>query len=409
MSTRIAFTEQALPAWKRAVLKVGSSLLAGDGGLSPRNAQHLAAFVEACHAQGRELVVVSSGAVAAGRAILHATLHAAPRPGAAMAERQALAALGQAKLMAFWQGFFAKPVAQVLLTHDDVRNRRRYLNAQATLRELLRCGALPIVNENDTVSVDELKLGDNDMLGAIVAALIDADVLFIATDIDGLYDADPRTHPTAKPIQAATDPGDEILAMAGGAGSGVGTGGMRTKILAAQRAGAAGIDTVLFNGTRTEVSAALALDRLSGTRLIAGRSRVAARKHWLRHAPVERGAAILIDAGAAIALIDKGASLLPIGVADAQGEFRRGDLVEIVLVESMLVESTLVESMRTDGDRTRSVARGVTQYSAADIRRIARRKSQEIESILGYNYGDTIVHRDDLSLHASHPNEAADV
>ena len=252
MSARIAFTEQTIPGWKRAVLKVGSSLLAGDGGLSPRNARHLAAFVEACHAQGRELVIVSSGAVAAGRAILNAsvqaTLHATPRPGAAMAERQALAALGQAKLMAFWQGFFARPVAQVLLTHDDVRNRRRYLNAQATLRELLRCGALPIVNENDTVSVDELKLGDNDTLGAIVAALIDADVLFIATDIDGLYDADPRVHPGAKPMQIVTDPGDDILAMAGGAGSNVGTGGMRTKILAAQRAGAAGIDTVLFNG-----------------------------------------------------------------------------------------------------------------------------------------------------------------
>lgn len=390
MSIRIAFTEQTIPGWKRAVLKVGSSLLAGDGGLSPRNAQHLAAFVEACQAQGRELVIVSSGAVAAGRAILHAT----PRPGAAMAERQALAALGQAKLMAFWQGFFVKPVAQVLLTHDDVRNRRRYLNAQATLRELLRCGALPIVNENDTVSVDELKLGDNDTLGAIVAALIDADVLFIATDIDGLYDADPRTHPDAKPMQVVTDPGDDILAMAGGAGSNVGTGGMRTKILAAQRAGAAGIDTLLFNGTLEAVSRALAEDRLSGTRLVATRSRVAARKHWLRHAPVEQGAAIVIDAGAAAALIDKGASLLPIGVADAQGEFRRGDLVEIVCV---------------DGGRTRNVARGVTQYSAADIRRIARRRSQEIESILGYNYGDTIVHRDDLSLHASNPNEVADV
>lgn len=390
MSARIAFTEQTIPGWKRAVLKVGSSLLAGDGGLSPHNAQHLAAFVEACQAQGRELVIVSSGAVAAGRAILHAT----PRPGAAMAERQALAALGQAKLMAFWQGFFAKPVAQVLLTHDDVRNRRRYLNAQATLRELLRCGALPIVNENDTVSVDELKLGDNDTLGAIVAALIDADVLFIATDIDGLYDADPRTRPDAKPMQVVTDPGDEILAMAGGAGSNVGTGGMRTKILAAQRAGAAGIDTILFNGTLEAVSRALAEDRLSGTRLVATRSRVAARKHWLRHAPVEQGAAIVIDAGAAAALIDKGASLLPIGVADAQGEFRRGDLVEVVCV---------------DGGRTRGVARGVTQYSAADIRRIARRKSQEIESILGYNYGDTIVHRDDLSLHASNPTEVADV
>jgi glutamate 5-kinase len=263
----------------------------------------------------------------------------------------------------------------------------------------LRCGALPIVNENDTVSVDELKLGDNDTLGATVAALIDADVLFIATDIDGLYDADPRTTPGAQPMRIVTDPGDDILAMAGGAGSKVGTGGMRTKILAAQRAGAAGIDTVLFNGTRAEVSIALSQDRLSGTRLIASRSRVAARKHWLRHAPVEQGAAIVIDAGAARALIDKGASLLPIGVADAQGEFRRGDLVEIVLVESM----------RVDGERTQRIARGVTQYFAADIRRIARRQSHEIEAILGYNYGHTIVHRDDLSLHASHPNEAADV
>ncbi len=386
---RIAFTEQALPTWKRAVLKIGSSLLAGDGGLSPQNAQHLAAFVESCQAQGREVVIVSSGAVAAGRAMLHAS----PRPGAAMAERQALAALGQAKLMAFWQGFFAKPVAQVLLTHDDVRNRRRYLNAQATLRELLRCGAQPIVNENDTVSVDELKLGDNDTLGAIVAALIDADVLFIATDIDGLYDADPRTVPGAQPMQCVTDPGDDVLAMAGGAGSKVGTGGMRTKILAAQRAGAAGIDTVLFNGTREAVSVALAQNRLVGTRFVATRSRVAARKHWLRHAPVEAGAAIVIDAGAATALVDKGASLLPIGVTDAQGEFRRGDLVELV---------------RIDGERTRRIARGVTQYSAADIRRIARRQSHEIEAMLGYNYGETIVHRDDLSLHASHLNEATD-
>lgn len=398
MSAPTAFAPQTLPAWKRAVLKVGSSLLAGEGGLSPRNAQHLAAFVEACQAQGREVVIVSSGAVAAGRVVLQATLHASPRPGAAMAERQALAALGQAKLMAFWQGFFTKPVAQVLLTHDDVRNRRRYLNAQATLRELLRCGALPIVNENDTVSVDELKLGDNDTLGAIVAALIDADVLFIATDIDGLYDADPRTTPGAQPVQCVTDPGDDILAMAGGAGSKVGTGGMRTKILAAQRAGAAGIDTVLFNGTRADVSRALAEHRLSGTRFVAARSRVAARKHWLRHAPVDAGAAIVIDAGAAAALIDRGASLLPIGVADALGEFRRGDLVEIVLVESV----------RIDGGRTQRIARGVTQYSAADIRRIARRQSHEVEAILGYNYGDTIVHRDDLSLHAPHPNEAAD-
>lgn len=393
-ASAFSFGEQPLPAWKRCVLKVGSSLLAGDGGLSPHNAVHLAAFVHAARAQGREVVIVSSGAVAAGRAVLHAT----PRPGAAMAERQALAALGQAKLMAFWQGLFAQPVAQVLLTHDDVRNRRRYLNARATLQELLRCGALPIVNENDTVSVDELKLGDNDTLAATVAALIDADVLFIASDIDGLYDRDPRLHADARPMRCVTDPGEDILALAGGAGSAVGTGGMRTKVLAAQRAGAAGIDTVLFNGTRAAVAQALAEDRLIGTRFIAGRSRIAARKHWLRHAPVEPGAAILIDAGAASALIDKGASLLPIGAVDARGEFRRGDLVQIVLAETL----------RADDAAATPLARGVTQYSAADIRRIARRRSHEIETVLGYNYGDTLVHRDDLSLLVEPHREAAD-
>jgi glutamate 5-kinase len=387
MSTRAVFEEQRIPAWKRAVLKVGSSLLSGAGGLSPHHAVHLAAFVHACHAQGREVVIVSSGAVAAGRGVLHAK----PHPGAAMAERQALAALGQAKLMGFWQGLFARPVAQVLLTHDDVRDRRRYLNARATLDELLRCGALPIVNENDTVSVDELKLGDNDTLGAIVAALIDADVLFLATDIDGLYDRDPRSHADAQPMPLVVDPGDDILAMAGGAGSSVGTGGMRTKILAAQRAGAAGIDTVLFNGTRAQVAHALGEDRLLGTRLVAGRSRIAARKHWLRHAPAQPGA-ILIDAGAATALRDKGASLLPIGVVGAEGEFRRGDLIEV----------------RAEG-APHALARGVTQYSSADIRRLARKRSHEIDAVLGYNYGDTILHRDDLSLIDATAQERTDV
>jgi glutamate 5-kinase len=247
------------------------------------------------------------------------------------------------------------------------------------------------VNENDTVSVDELKLGDNDTLGAIVAALIDADVLFLATDIDGLYDRDPRTHADARPMPLVVDPGDDILAMAGGAGSSVGTGGMRTKILAAQRAGAAGIDTVLFNGTRAQVAHALGEDRLLGTRLDAGRSRIAARKHWLRHAPAQPGA-ILIDAGAATALRDKGASLLPIGVIGAEGEFRRGDLVEV----------------RIEG-AARALARGVTQYSSADIRRLARKRSHEIDAVLGYNYGDTILHRDDLSLIDTHAQESTDV
>src|SRR5690606_20290857 len=191
------FAEQSLPPWRRAVLKVGSSLLAADGGgLTPRFALGLAQFVSANLLAGREVVIVSSGAVAAGRAIVPRAAEA----GAAIAARQALAALGQAQLIALWQRFFERPVAQVLLTHDDLRNRRRYLNARATLGELLALGALPVVNENDTVSVDELKLGDNDNLAAIVAALVDADALFIATDIDGLYTADPRRDPLARPI-----------------------------------------------------------------------------------------------------------------------------------------------------------------------------------------------------------------
>lgn len=374
-----AFSQQRLPPWRRAVLKVGSSLLAANGGgLSTDHAQAIAGFVNACHAAGRQLVVVSSGAVAAGRAIMREQ----PHDGAEMAERQALAALGQARLIGFWQGLLDRQVAQVLLTHDDLRNRRRYLNARATLSALLRHRAVPVVNENDTVSVDELKLGDNDNLAAIVAALVDADVLFIATDIDGLYDADPRRNPDARPVEVVAQMTPALMAAAGGSGSAVGTGGMRTKLEAAQRASAAGVSTVLFNGTRADVLEELACDTLRGTRIHALRSRVAVRKHWLQNAPAEPGG-IVIDEGAANALVEKGASLLPGGVVTAEGEFRRGDMVEVLL--------------RGEGG-SGCVARGVSQYSAADIRRIARRHSREIESVLGYSYGGTVIHRDDLML-----------
>ena len=376
----LAVSLQPLPTWRRAVLKVGSSLLAADGGgLSPRFALGLAQFVSSAVQSGREVVIVSSGAVAAGRAIVPRAAEA----GAAMAARQALAALGQARLIELWQRFFERPVAQVLLTHDDLRNRRRYLNARATLKELLALGALPVVNENDTVSVDELKLGDNDNLAAIVAALIDADVLFIATDIDGLYDANPRTDPQARLVPEVAELTAEVLAMAGGSGSAVGTGGMRTKLEAAAKAGAAGIDTVLFNGRRPEVVRELVHGRLHGTVVRAARSRIAARKYWLRHAPVERGAAIVVDAGAAGALAGKGASLLPGGVVAASGEFRRGDMVEVLVREA-------------GGERR--IARGISQYSAVDVARIAGRHTRDIEPVLGYNYGGNVIHRDDLVL-----------
>src|SRR5690606_4781132 len=211
-----SFTEQPLPPWKRAVLKVGSSLLAAPGGgLTPRHALALAQWVSANAQAGREVVIVSSGAVAAGRAILPRAAEA----GAALAAKQALAALGQAQLIGLWQRFFEQPVAQVLLTHDDLRNRRRYLNARATLLELLELRALPIINENDTVSVDELKLGDNDNLAAFVAVLIDADALFIASDIGGLYTANPRSDANAKPIDLVETISPEVIAMAGGSGT----------------------------------------------------------------------------------------------------------------------------------------------------------------------------------------------
>jgi len=375
MSADVEWLEQALPHWRRAVLKVGSNLLAADGGgLTSRYAEALAGFIAASHAAGRQVVLVSSGAVAAGRVLLRQ--HAAD--GSGLAARQALAALGQAPMIALWQSLSARPVAQVLLTHDDLRNRRRYLNARATLRELLVLDVLPVVNENDTVAVDELKLGDNDNLAAIVAALVDADLLLIASDVDALYSADPRRDPAARPIAHVPALTPSILAMAGGSGSAVGTGGMRTKLEAAAKAAVAGIPTALFSGRDAETVQALQHGRLHGTLFAAASSPMQARKYWLRHAPAAMGR-IRIDAGAAHALTGGRVSLLPGGVLGAEGEFHRGDLVEIVDMAE------------------RPVARGLCQYGAAEVCRLAGRHSREIEGVLGYSYGAEVVHRDDLA------------
>ncbi len=380
MSTPNAFKEQPIPPWKRAVLKVGSSLLATDrGGLSTRYALGLADFITACHAAGREVVLVSSGAVAAGRMLLkgHSSEDISSAP------RQAMAALGQTQTIALWQRMFDRPLAQVLLTHDDLRNRRRYLNARATLRELLTHGVLPVVNENDTVAVDELTLGDNDNLAAIVAALIGADVLLIATDIEGLYTGNPRTDPNATPLDEIAEITPEIMHMASGAGSALGTGGMRTKLEAAAKAAAAGIETILFNGRDSDVMRLLSRDILRGTRLRTSASRLQARKYWLRHVPAEPGH-IHIDTGAVRALSRGGASLLPKGVLGAAGDFQRGDMVEIVA---------------GDPGALKVIARGITQYGAAEIQRIAGAHTRDIGQLLGYSYGETVIHRDDLVMH----------
>ena len=375
-----AFRQQTVPPWRRAVLKVGSSLIAADGGgLSTRYALGLAQFITACHASGREIVLVSSGAVAAGRLLLKDHSH----EDTSSAARQAMAALGQTQTVGLWQRLLDIPLAQVLLTHDDLRNRRRYLNARATLSELLRHRVMPVVNENDTVAVDELTLGDNDNLAAIIAALVDADLLLIATDIDGLYTADPRSNPEAEPVNEVPELTPEIMAMAGAAGSSVGTGGMRTKLEAAQKAGAAGIETILFNGRDSEVVSLLSRDLLHGTLLRTKATRLQARKYWLRHVPAVPGH-IEVDAGAMRALNEEGASLLPKGILAAEGQFQRGDMVEIV--------------GPGEHGALQSFARGISQYNAAEINRIARCHTREIKPRLGYSFGENVVHRDDLAV-----------
>ncbi len=363
------FAPQSLPNWRRAVLKVGSSLLAGSGGLDPVHAHGLARFIAGAKAQGREVVLVSSGAVAAGRGRIGAA-------GNGIVQRQALAALGQASLMGFWQALFEMPVAQVLLTHDDLRNRRRYLNARTALLELLRLGALPIVNENDTVAVDELKLGDNDNLAAAVASLVDADLLLIATDIGGLYSGDPQRDPDARPIERVDAVTPALLGIAGTAGA-LGTGGMRTKLEAAAKASAAGIATALFCGRDAGAVAALGEGVLHGT-LVAGHgSRISARKQWLRHSPAS--GVLQVDAGAGAALL-RGASLLPGGVRSVTGDFRRGDVVDVHSEDGELL------------------ARGQAQYNAGESNRIAGRHSRDIEAVLGFRYDEAMIHRDDLVL-----------
>ena len=368
------FQSQPMPTWQRAVLKVGSSLLTdGRGGLGKRNAAALANMIGRFRDQGREVLLVSSGAVAAGRGLL-----AGSRAG--LVQRQALAAIGQTPMLALWQGLVDQPVAQVLLSHDDLRNRRRYLNARATLRELLRIGALPIVNENDTVAIDELKLGDNDNLAAVVASLVDADVLLIATDTEGLYTGHPGNDPDARPVPRIEQITHDIMLMAqGGAGS-LGTGGMYTKLEAATKTAASGIDTALFCGHDADTISALADDRLHGTFIPAHGERLVARKMWLRHTPPSGGAFVDADR-AAEALSGQGASLLPGGIVSVEGDFCRDAMVDVLPARGH-----------------RRLARGLVQYDSAHLERIAGCHSRDIESVLGFHNGESVIRRDDLVL-----------
>lgn len=372
----LSSSASAIASAHRIVVKVGSSLVTNEGrGLDRPAVAHWAAQIATLRQQGREVVLVSSGAIAEGMA----RLGWRKRP-VVMHELQAAAAVGQMGLVQAYEAAFAEHglhTAQILLTHEDLADRHRYLNARSTLFALLRLGVVPIVNENDTVVTDEIRFGDNDTLGALVTNLIEADALIILTDQRGLYGADPRKQPDA-PFIAQGQAGDPVLeAMAGGAGSTVGTGGMLTKILAAKRAARSGAHTVIASGREQNVLTRLSQGEPIGTELRAVLPVWSARKQWLADHLRLRGRVVL-DAGAVRALTLEGKSLLSIGVVSVEGEFERGDVVACM------------------DDAGRECARGLINYSAADTRRILREPSTRIAQILGSMTDPELMHRDNL-------------
>ena len=358
------------------VVKVGSSLVTDEGrGLDATAIARWAAQLARLRALGRRVVVVSSGAIAEGMKRLGWT-----RRPHAVHELQAAAAVGQMGLAQCYESCFREhglATAQVLLTHADLADRNRYLNARSTLRTLLELGVVPVINENDTVVTDEIKFGDNDTLGALVTNLIEADALVILTDQRGLYESDPRANPGATFVSEARADDPRLAAMAGGAGSGIGKGGMITKILAAQRAAGSGAHTVIASGREPDVLVRLVQGESIGTLLVAGTLPLAARKQWLADHLAVRGR-LQLDDGAVRALVADGKSLLPIGVVSVSGTFERGEVVAC------------------DDAGGREVARGLVNYGSSDAARILRRPSGEIEAVLGYVEEPELIHRDNL-------------
>ena len=370
---------------RRIVVKVGSSLVTNEGrGLDEvaigEWCRQMAALVRAldpANGPAREIIMVSSGAIAEGMKRLGWTT----RPHE-INELQAAAAVGQMGLVQMYETKLREQglgSAQVLLTHADLADRERYLNARSTLLTLLRLGVVPVINENDTVVNDEIKFGDNDTLGALVANLVEADALVILTDQQGLFSADPRKNPDARFITQA-QAGDPVLEeMAGGAGSSIGKGGMITKILAAKRAAGSGASTVIAWGRQPDVLLRLSRGEAMGTLLVAPTRKTQARKQWIADHLQLRGA-VVVDAGAASKLREEGKSLLPIGMTAVEGDFSRGDVIAIRSVDGQ------------------EIARGLANYASAEARLICRKPSSEFERLLGYAAEAEMVHRDNLVL-----------
>lgn len=362
---------------KRLVVKIGSALITNNGnGLDLTAIHDWARQIAELRQAGKEVVLVSSGAIACGMQ----RLGWGKRPQT-VHELQAAAAVGQMGLVQVYEAAFSQhglQTAQILLTHDDLADRKRYLNARSTLTTLLELGVIPIINENDTVVTDEIKFGDNDTLGALVANLIEADALIILTDQPGLFTADPRKNPSATLIAEAVAGDAALEGMAGGAGSSIGKGGMITKVLAAKRAARSGAHTAIASGREANAIVRLAKGESVGTLLVAQTQPLAARKQWLAD-HLQLAGRLILDAGAVKALAE-GKSLLPIGVTAVEGEFERGAAVACI-----------------DPDH-HEVARGLCNYGSGEARLIARKSSGEIETILGYMEEPELIHRDNLIL-----------
>ena len=363
---------------RRVVVKIGSSLLTNAGaGLDRTAIADWTRQIAELRARNVEVLVVSSGAIAEGMK----RLGWSRRPHA-VNELQAAAAVGQMGLVQMWESCFSERglhTAQVLLTHDDLGDRRRYLNARTTLKSLVALGVVPVINENDTVVVDEIRFGDNDTLGALVTNLIEADALVILTDQKGLFSADPRKHPDARLVERGTAGDPALDAMAGGAGSAIGSGGMLTKLHAARRAARSGAHTAIAWGREADVLLRLFSGEAIGTLLAAGTAPVAARKQWLAD-HLKPSGRITLDAGAVRALVADGKSLLAIGATAVDGAFERGEVVSVA------------------GPDGREIARGLVNYGAAETARILRKPTSVIEAVLGYIAEPELIHRDNLVI-----------
>lgn len=375
---RDAPARRALPKVKRLVVKVGSGLISAPGrGLLPDRIGALADELAALAKDGREVVVVSSGAIASGMARLGLTHR--PR---SIPEKQAAAAVGQSALMWHYEQAFARhgiQVAQVLLTQEDISARPRYLNARNTLQVLLRFRVVPVVNENDTVAVEEIKVGDNDNLAALVAHLVDADLLVILTDVDGLYTGDPRVDPEARRLDTVDAVTEEIERLVWDADGQVSVGGMSTKLEAARKVTSSGIPMVIASGRVPGTLRRVLRGEPLGTYFVPRGDRLAGRKRWIAFAVPPQGR-LTVDAGARSALVERGKSLLPSGVVEVEGEFHAGEVVSL---------------SAADG---KEFARGLTNYDAAELRKIQGAKTKDLEERLGYKSFDEVIHRDNLVL-----------